>query len=78
MAGQDQFKERLEELGAGFDAAASDLSERCSDETQELYASRGIGDVMSLDGVLEHVNAPAADPSERRVAADHVTLALHR
>lgn len=54
------------------------ISVPCSDETQELYASRGIGDVMGLDGVLEQVNALAADPSERRVAADHVTLALHR
>jgi len=44
MASDDRFKERMEELGADFNPAASGLSERWGDETQELYAARGIGD----------------------------------
>lgn len=39
----DAFKERMEELGAGFDPASQDLSERWGAGTQQLYASRGIG-----------------------------------
>ena len=39
----DDFKQRMEELGAGFDASSQDLSERWGDETRALYASRGIG-----------------------------------
>ncbi len=43
MTGDDNFKERMEELGKDFDAASADLSARWGDETQELYAARGIG-----------------------------------
>lgn len=43
MSGQDQFKERMEELGAGFDADTQDVGERWGAATEELYASRGIG-----------------------------------
>lgn len=43
MAGQDQFKERTNESGTELDPAASDPGNRWGDDTQELYASRGIG-----------------------------------
>jgi nicotinamidase-related amidase len=41
--GREDFKGRMDSLGAGFDRAGQDLSERWGADTQELYASRGIG-----------------------------------
>lgn len=43
MTADDNFKERMEELGGNFDAASGELSMRWGDTTQELYADRGIG-----------------------------------
>lgn len=51
MSGQEQFKERMDELGAGFDAESQGIQERWGAETEELYASRGIG---SRIGFGEH------------------------
>jgi len=43
MTGEDNFKERMDELGAGFDGDSQGVSERWGSETEELYAARGIG-----------------------------------
>ena len=43
MAEQDDFKERMDELGADFDGDSQSVNERWGSETEELYASRGIG-----------------------------------
>ncbi|MEZ5099882.1 MAG: isochorismatase family protein [Thermoleophilia bacterium] len=48
MSSQDQFKERMEQLGQGFDASTQGIGERWGDETQALYASRGIGAAVGM------------------------------
>ncbi len=43
MSGQDQFKQQMDELGAGFDAESQGMNERWGADTEELYAARGLG-----------------------------------